>query len=108
SGVSYEAAPDAKPVFVGGKKITGWNIGADGVWTVKVDPAWRFEAMWVNGRRATRARWPKSDYITAGALPSQPLSGVPLAGELAKTMIQIAPKDAEVLRGLSADELREV
>lgn len=107
-GVSYEAAPGAKPVFVGGKKISEWKVGSDGVWTAKVDPAWRFEALWVNGRRATRARWPKSDFFTAIGLPSAPLPGVPLAGELAKTMIQVAPEDAAILRGLSADELRDV
>jgi parallel beta helix pectate lyase-like protein len=108
SGVSYEAAAGAKPVFVGGKKISGWKIGADGVWTVQLDPAWRFEALWVNGQRARRARMPSDGYINALGLPSAPLPGVPLAGELAKTMIEIAPADAAILRGLSAGELRDV
>src|SRR5579864_8206493 len=31
SDVTYEAAPGAKPVFTGGKKITGWQAGADGI-----------------------------------------------------------------------------
>ncbi len=102
-GVRYESVPGAKPVFVGGKKITGWKLGNNGMWTAKVDPAWRFEALWVNGKRAPRERWPREGYITATGLPS-----APLAGELAKTALQIAPKDAEFLRGLSAEQLREV
>src|SRR5258708_5249083 len=48
SGVTYEAAPGAKPVFTGGKKITGWQVGADGVWTAHVEPGTSFEALWVN------------------------------------------------------------
>ncbi len=61
SEVTYEAAPGAKPVFTGGRKITGWKVGADGVWTAQVEAGTSFEALWVNGRRATRARTPKDD-----------------------------------------------
>jgi hypothetical protein len=34
--VTYEAAPGAKPVFLGGRKITGFQAGTDGVWTVRL------------------------------------------------------------------------
>lgn len=28
--------PGARPVFSGGRAITGWQRGADGVWTARV------------------------------------------------------------------------
>ena len=67
SNVSYEAVPGAKPVFVGGRKLTGFKAGADGVWTIKVPEVAEgrgyFEALWVNGRRAVRARTPNEGYF---------------------------------------------
>jgi hypothetical protein len=107
SGVTYEAAPGAKPVFTGGKKITGWKVEADGTWTAQVEPGTRFEALWINGRRATRARFPKSDFIGATGQPLEALPGLKLAGPPQQTMLQIAPKDAEILRGLSPEELHD-
>ncbi|MEA3209730.1 MAG: hypothetical protein QOE70_2787 [Chthoniobacter sp.] len=108
SGVSYEAAPGAKPVFNGGRKITGFKVGADGLWTAQVEPGWKFEALWINGQRATRARTPNDGYLQAVGQPSKPLADLPLRGPASKTLLQIAPADTASLRGLSADELRDV
>jgi len=60
NGVTYEAAPGAKPVLSGGRTITGWKPGPGGVWETVVP--WRFEQLWVNGHRATRARTPNRFY----------------------------------------------
>ena len=114
SGVSYQAAPGAQPVFTGGKKITGWKASAGGLWTVKVDPAWRFEALWVNGARAIRARTPNADadgrpleYLQAQGPAETPLPGVPLAAPLNQVALKVAPTDAARLAGLSPEEMRE-
>jgi hypothetical protein len=61
--IVYQSAdPAARPVFSGGRKITGFKETADGLWTTVVpevrDGAWYFEQLWVNGRRARRARHP--------------------------------------------------
>ncbi|HJN15957.1 MAG TPA: right-handed parallel beta-helix repeat-containing protein [Armatimonadota bacterium] len=65
--ISYEAAPGAKPVFTGGKRITGFTEGEAGIWTAKVPGVaagdWYFEQLWVNGKRAVRARTPNKHYI---------------------------------------------
>ena len=106
SGVTYEAAPGAQPVFVGGKKITGWKVGADGVWTVKLDPAWRFEALWINGQRATRARTPNDGFLQASGKTAPPI--VPLLAPAEKTLLRVEPADTAPLAKLSADELRDV
>jgi hypothetical protein len=108
SDVTYEAAAGAKPVFAGGRKITGWTAGPDGVWTAKVDPAWRFEALWVNGQRATRARTPNAGFLQAYGQPSDPLPGVPLAASPSRTLIQISPDDAKAFADLSKEELNDV
>jgi len=108
SNVTYEAAPGAKPVFDGARKITGFKAGADGVWTAKIDPSWRFEALWVNGKRAIRARTPNEGFIQATGQPTEPLPDIPLAGTPSRTLIGIAPEDAKVLKGLNADELHDV
>lgn len=64
--VTYEAAPGAKPVLSGGRAVTGWKPGPDGVWTTVIpevrDGKWNFEQLWINGRRATRARTPNKFY----------------------------------------------
>ena len=64
--VVYEAAPGAKPLFTGGRIITDWKRGADGIWTATVPEVkagrWYFEQLWVNGERATRARSPNEFY----------------------------------------------
>jgi hypothetical protein len=108
SGVSYEAAPGARPVFTGGKKITGWQAGADGVWTARVDPGWRFEALWVDGRRATRARTPNTGFLQAMGQPTEFIAGVPRTGDAGHTLLAVEKKHAETLAQLSPEDLREV
>ncbi|MEQ8633690.1 right-handed parallel beta-helix repeat-containing protein [Gimesia maris] len=56
--IVYEAAPGSRPVISGGKPITGFKRQADGTWAATVDPGWQFEQLWVNGKRAVRAREP--------------------------------------------------
>jgi hypothetical protein len=108
SGVSYEAEPGAQPVFLGGRKIDGWKAGADGVWTTQLEPGTTFEALWVNGQRATRARTPNDGFLFATGQPTEALPGIPLKGSVAQTMIQVKPEDAAVLGGLSTEELHDV
>ncbi|MFV1995732.1 MAG: right-handed parallel beta-helix repeat-containing protein, partial [Verrucomicrobiales bacterium] len=60
--VTYEAEAGAKPVISGGRRIEGWSLGKDGLWSVEIpevaDGSWNFEQLWVNGVRAVRAREP--------------------------------------------------
>ncbi|NOZ21916.1 MAG: right-handed parallel beta-helix repeat-containing protein [Planctomycetes bacterium] len=64
--ITYEPAPGAKPVFTGGRVITGFKPGKDGLWTAHVPDVkagkWYFEQLWVNGKRAVRARSPNKFY----------------------------------------------
>ena len=67
AAVSYAAAPGASPVLSGGRTITGWRKGTGDVWTARAPEAeagtWGFHQLFVNGRRAIRARRPNEGYL---------------------------------------------
>lgn len=63
--ITYAAADGAKPLFSGGRVITGFAVQPDGLWTAQlpqVKEGWNFEQLWVDGQRATRARTPNKFY----------------------------------------------
>lgn len=64
--VTYAAAPGETPIFSGGRAVIGWKKDAGGLWTTRIPEVvsgdWYFEQLWVNGRRATRARSPNRFY----------------------------------------------
>jgi hypothetical protein len=53
SGVVYQAYEGEEVVISGGRRITGWSRGEDGVYTASVPDA--FRQLYVSGRRAARA-----------------------------------------------------
>jgi hypothetical protein len=112
SGMTFEAAPGAKPVFVGGRKIVGFKVGTDGVWSVDLPTVKEgkeyFEALWVNGRRATRARTPNEGYFQGFGGTPKPIEGVPFSGDASRNLILVAKDEAAVLKGLSGRELLDV
>lgn len=59
--VTYGAFPGEKPVLSGGRQLTGFQV-TDGVWHLKLPEVaagdWFFRSLFVNGRRAIRARTP--------------------------------------------------
>lgn len=65
------AAPGARPVLSGGRRITGWVEAADrrGLWRVTLpdvrEGGWYFQQLFVDGRRATRARTPNEGFFRA-------------------------------------------
>ncbi len=106
SSVIYEAAPGAKVILTGGQRIDG--AMKDGVWTAQVDPAWRFEGLWVNGKRAQRARTPNEGFIQATGQPQKPPGDAKPTGDAGKTLLSIEPQYAKDLAGLSSEEKRDV
>jgi hypothetical protein len=74
SHTCYAAKPGATPVLDGGETLTGWRVGErEGrvEWTLDLPDVaaghWYFRSLFVNGRRAPRARWPKFSPDAAGA-----------------------------------------
>ncbi len=111
--VVYEAAPGVKPVFSGGRPIQGFQAGADGLWTVQIPEVaagkWYFEQLYVNGRRATRARSPNEFYYY---MRKSVDSGVdPLTGKtesLAHRAFVADPNDVAPLAAVAKEQLRDV
>lgn len=60
--ITYAAWPGEKVVLSGGRKINGWQRGQGRLWTVELPEVkagqWYFRQLFVDGRRANRARTP--------------------------------------------------
>lgn len=111
--IAYETAPGAQPIFEAGRKITGFTRGADGVWTTTVPGAkegrFTFEQLFVNARRATRARTPNRFYSYMRAKYERgidPATGKEAA--LAGRAFVADPKDFAPLLRVSKDRLNDV
>ncbi|NLX97458.1 MAG: right-handed parallel beta-helix repeat-containing protein [Rhodopirellula sp.] len=69
--VTYAAWPGQRPVLSGGRRITGVQRDAQGMWTARIPEIqgrrWQFEQLYVNGRRAVRARTPNRFYFYMNA-----------------------------------------
>jgi len=66
SDTHYTAAPRAMPIFDGGQQLNGWKVAQRNgrtEWTLYLPEVaagnWNFRSLFVNGRRAPRARLPK-------------------------------------------------
>ena len=111
--IRYEAPENARPLFTGGREITGFQQGDKGIWTVRIpevaDGTWYFEQLWVNARRATRARSPnRFYYYTMEKLETgiNPQTGKP--EELFKTALHSRRHDIEPLLRIPKEKLNDV
>jgi hypothetical protein len=84
SGLTITAAPGAHPVLSGGLRLTGWteDPSKPGLWRVTHpdlrNQSWNFQQLFVDGRRAQRARTPNTDFLrTTGRLGTNSLIEVP-------------------------------
>ncbi|MDD4923135.1 MAG: right-handed parallel beta-helix repeat-containing protein, partial [Bacteroidales bacterium] len=66
SPVVFRAEEGAHPVFYGGKKIQGFEKVSDKLWRAKIAEVakygWSFEQLYVNGKRAVRAKSPNTGF----------------------------------------------
>ena len=96
-------------VIGGGAEIKGWKDEGNGVWSVDAPlnpdgtPVW-MEEMWVDGRRAQRARLPDSGYLKF-ASAAQTESGK--KGWFTETAV-FTNSEVSVLGDIPADELQYV
>jgi len=70
------------PLITAGRRITGWHEVSEGLWAADLPEVksgqWYFEQLFVNGRRATRARNPKEGYYYMdlnGGMGADPKTG---------------------------------
>lgn len=70
--ITYKAAKGAKPIFSGGKIITGFSINKYGFWEVKIPESayynWHFDQLYINENRAVLARTPNEGFLEIEAV----------------------------------------
>ena len=111
--VTYAAAPGAKPVISGGRQINGFRRGENGVWKATVpgarDGRWRIEQLYVNGRRAVRARTPNSSFFYMdGTVASGVDPATGKIGPLKDRAFLARPRNIAPLLKLPPEGLRDV
>ena len=106
--VTYKAAQGASPIFSGGRRITGFTSNPNGLWTVRIpevaEGKWYFEQLFIDGRRAQRARTPSEGYLKIAAVQEKIVD----PKNRARQTVTAYPGDLDALFGLSEREMRDV
>ncbi|MBN2139074.1 MAG: right-handed parallel beta-helix repeat-containing protein [Sedimentisphaerales bacterium] len=110
--VSYEAAPRAEVIFSGGSRIKGFEDGPLDTWQVRLPQVasgdWYFEQLWVNGRRAVRARTPNKFYFYMRDVAQEKLQNTDgTAGATHRQTVTAAPQDIAPLLHLDKQQLND-
>jgi hypothetical protein len=113
--VLYRAAAGGEVIFSGGRRVTGWELdrGRPGVWKARVgeltsggESDGRFEQLWVNGQRASRARTPNAwEFSTLLGVREE---SVPGSESRKRHLFTASPRALGSLAGLDEAALREV
>ena len=111
--VRYEAAPGARPVFSGGRVLRGFQAGPDGLWQIRIPEVasgkWYFEQLFVNGRRAVRARSPNRFWFHLLDVQEEATGqGGGRRSQKARQTVTLRPEDFAVLAPLTPEELKDV
>jgi len=113
--IVYRAADGAKPVFSGGRKITGFKRGGGGIWQVRIPQVaagkWRFDQLFVDGRRATRAKTPNDSWMSFLDVKEEALKK-PKSGDRKspthRQTVKLRAEDIKPLLALKPAELGDV
>ncbi|MBN1803847.1 MAG: right-handed parallel beta-helix repeat-containing protein [Sedimentisphaerales bacterium] len=107
--IIYEAAPGARPVFTGGRIIEGFKQDKDGIWQTHIPEVangkWYFEQLFVNGRRAVRARTPNKFYHYMGDTSEVLVKG---SNDRYRRTTAVPGDSFELLQNINNDELHDV
>jgi hypothetical protein len=107
--ITYKAAQGSQPIFTGGRVIAGFKRGRNGIWQTKIPEVvagkWYFEQLFVNGKRAVRARTPNKFYHYMGANSEIPIEGK--KGQYRRTT-SVRGDALEPMRNLDRRELQDV
>ena len=110
--VTYCAYSGERPVFSGGRVITGFKAQADGTWSLKIPDVAAgklyFEQLFINGHRAVRARTPNAFYHYMLDVDQVILKGSGRWPERARQTISVRPDDIKPLIGMDKKTLKDV
>jgi len=78
SNLIIAAYANERPILSGGRQIDGWKpVEREGrsLWAADLsengETGWNFRELWVNGRRAVRARQPNTGYLKVAEVPDK-------------------------------------
>lgn len=108
--VTFKAYPGETPIFDGGVRISGFReetINGVQVWVTEIPDVaagkWYFRQLFVNGRRATRSRFPKQGFYRVG---DPLLRGKPAGWQTwGHNQFQAAPGDMRAWKNLQDVEV---
>ncbi|MCF7707870.1 MAG: right-handed parallel beta-helix repeat-containing protein [Verrucomicrobia bacterium] len=110
--VVYMAEDGASPMFSGGRRIDGFEPYKGGVWRARIPAVaagdWYFEQLFVNGKRATRARAPNGFYYYMVNVRERRVSDQTADAPEAEQTVTVRPADIASLKDLSRQELQDV
>ncbi len=104
--IVYQAYKDARPVFNAGKEIKGFQKVKDGLWKTKVNR--KFEQLYINGKRAVRAKEPDEGYFYIEKINEKILGDARSRRAEAEHTIEVKPEVLAPLKGLDKDDVTSV
>lgn len=111
--VLFKASAGAQPVFSGGKSISGFRVNPEGQWEVKIPESeyynWRFDQLYVNGKRATLARTPNEGFLKIGDVKQDIwIQGNGRVAEKAGQVLSFDERNFSPLHGITEEEVEMV
>lgn len=113
--VRYVAKPGETPVFSGSRPIAGFTARPDGLWQTRVPEVaagdWYFEQLFVNGRRARRARHPnQQEMTTIKSIREEVIvqGGNPRMAQEARQFVELHEADFALLAQLDPEQIGDV
>lgn len=110
SPLIFRGEKGGTPILLGGQRLTGFKLGADGkTWEAQVPGGLNFEQLYVNGRRAVRARLPNSGFEKIVNITETQEEPLPAPGKPAKNAVlavTVSDKVAALLGTLSEAEVQ--
>jgi Right handed beta helix region len=101
--VVYQALTSERPVFNGGRPIQGFKREPDGTWSTRVPQGLHFEQLFINGRRAVRARSPNQFYYYV-----QSKADASAGEDLSRRAFRGSTEDLQTLYRLTPAQLKAV
>ena len=112
SPLLFKGEDGEMPVFYGGFRINKFEKVSDSLWKTDIAEVrkygWRFQQLYVNGTRATRAISPNSGFYKPVSVQETVIvKGNGRAPELAVQRIKIPSESEKWIKGLSQEELKD-
>lgn len=112
SPLVFKSAPDGRAIFRGGVPVTGFEKVTEKLWRTFIPQvAWYdsyFEQLYVNGRRAVRAKSPNDGFYRVKNVTETVIEkGIGRAPEIAVQKIELDSLNAECIRSFSEQDFED-